>query len=444
MSRDTFIAANRFGLGSRPGEYQGLAADPRGALMAQLSTAPPASDLPDTAGALVIANSRKAMMAEGEKALTDGRPDNPVRELYLREIGARFRRCVVSQAPLRERLVLFWSNHFTVSVVRSGVVPLAGVFEREAIAPHVTGRFEDLLRAAALHPAMLTYLDQARSVGPDSKVGQRREAGLNENLGREILELHTLGVDGGYTQEDVIALAKILTGWSVVKGGGDAPKQFGFDINRHQPGDKVLVGTRIKEDGENETYAAFAMLARHPATARHLATKLVRHFVADDPPPEVVARIAAVYTQSDGDLAAVSKALINLDAIWTTPLVKMKTPWELAVSVGRAAGSAEIMKDEAMLFRRLRGLGQAPFTAPSPAGWPDRTTDWLGPDALMRRIDLLSDVAAKIGGALDLDQLLGDTIGPVMAPQKQQFIKAAGDRASAVTMVFASAEFQRR
>lgn len=445
MSREAFIAANRFGLGSRTGELKALAGDVRGALAAQLSAPVPRSDLPDTAGALVIANSRKAMMADGDKPLgDDGRPENPVRELYLREIAERFRRCVESTAPFRERLVMFWSNHFTVSVVRSGVVPLAGVFEREAIAPHVTGRFEDLLRSAALHPAMLTYLDQARSIGPDSKVGQRRDAGLNENLGREILELHTLGVNGGYHQDDVIALAQILTGWSVIQGGGDAPKRFGFDNNRHQPGDKTLVGTRIGEAGEDETYAAFAMLARHPATARHLATKLVRHFVADDPPQADIDRIAQVYTSTDGDLAAVSKALIGLDTAWAQTGPKMKTPWELAVSVGRAIGSTGILKEESLLFRRLRGLGQAPFTAPSPAGWPDRTTDWLGPDALMRRIDLLSDISARVSGDIDLEVLLAETIGPVASPQKLQFIRQAGDRASGVTMAFATPEFQRR
>lgn len=445
MSRDAFIAANRFGLGPRPGELAALAGDPRGALLDQLKAAPMPSDLPDTAGALEIAGSRRAMMAQGKMdANDDGRPDNPTRELYLREVTARFARCVASTAPLRDRLVLFWSNHFTVSVVRSGVVPLAGVFEREAIAPHVTGRFEDLLTAATLHPAMLTYLDQYRSVGPNSKVGERKDAGLNENLGREVLELHTLGVDGGYGQDDVIALARILTGWSVVSGGGDKAKRFGFDPNRHEPGDKTLVGTRIKDGGEQETHDALALLARHPSTARHLATKLVRHFVADDPPAAAVDHIAAVYRDTDGDLGAVTRALIALDAVWADPLAKMKTPWELTVAMARALGGDGMMADGPTLFRRLRGLGQAPFGAPSPAGWPDRATDWLGPDALMRRIDLGADVAGKMGAGTDLAQLLDGTIAPVLTPAKAQFIKGAGDRASGIAMVFASPEFQQR
>lgn len=445
MSREAFIAANRFGLGPRPGELDSLAADPRGALLAQLQAKPAASaDLPDTAGALAVAGSRKAMAADGKMdANDDGRPDNPVRELYLREVTARFARCATSTTPLLDRLTLFWSNHFTVSVVRSGVVPLAGVFEREAIAPHVTGRFVDLLTAATLHPAMLVYLDQYRSVGPDSPVGQRKDAGLNENLGREVLELHTLGVGGGYDQKDVIALARILTGWSVTSGGA-ATKVFAFDPNRHEPGDKLLVGTTIKSGGEDETHAALAMLARHPSTAKHLATKLVRHFLADEPPAAAVDRVSDVYLKSDGDLAAVTRAVIELDAIWQAPLAKMKTPWEFTVAMARALGGDGALTDGPTLFRRLRGLGQAPFTAPSPAGWPDRATDWLGPDALMRRIDLASDVAGKMSGAADLAALLDGTVAPVMPAEKLRLIKGAGDRASGIAMLFASPEFQQR
>lgn len=445
MTKEAFIAANRFGLGPKPGDYGALSADPRAALAAQLDARPMADGMPDTAQALTIAASRRMMKDDGPMdADGDGRPDNPVRELYLREVAHRFARGIATDTPFRERLVLFWSNHFTVSIARSGVVPLAGVFEREAIAPHVTGRFEDLLRAAALHPAMLTYLDQYRSVGPDSKVGNRRKAGLNENLGREILELHTLGVDGGYDQADVIALAKILTGWSVVEGGGDRPKRFGFDPDRHQPGDKRLIGTTIGEDGEDETYAAFALLARAPATAHFLATKLVRHFVDDDPPPALVKRIADIYLATDGDLKAVSLALVNVDAAWDRPLVKMKTPWELAIAMGRALGDGEAVADGPVLFRRLRALGQPPFAAPSPAGWPDRSSDWLGPDALMRRIDLGADVARKIGNQVDLAALLRETIGPVMPEPKQRLIRGAGDLASGVAMIFASPEFQQR
>ncbi|WP_165837703.1 DUF1800 domain-containing protein [Zavarzinia aquatilis] len=445
MSRDAFIAANRFGLGARPGELSALAGDPRGALLEQLKATPVPTDLPDTAGALEIAGSRRAMTAGTTMdANDDGRPDNPIRDLYLREVTARFARCVASTAPLRDRLVLFWSNHFTVSVARSGVVPLAGVFEREAIAPHVTGRFADLLTAATLHPAMLTYLDQYRSIGPDSKIGQRKDVGLNENLGREVLELHTLGVDGGYGQDDVIALARILTGWTATTDKGGVAKRFGFDPNRHQPGDKMLVGTKIKEGGEQETHDALAMLARHPSTAKHLATKLVRHFVADDPPAAAVDHIASVYLQSDGDLAAVTRAVIALDSAWTDPLAKMKTPWELAVAMARALGGDGLMVDGPALFRRLRSLGQPPFGAPSPAGWPDRAPDWLGPDALMRRIDLGADIAGKQAGGTDLASLIDATIAPLLSPSKAQFIKGAGDRASGVAMVFASPEFQQR
>ncbi|MCF4167265.1 DUF1800 domain-containing protein [Zavarzinia compransoris] len=445
MTREAFIAANRFGLGPRPGEMAALARDPRAALTAQLDAPAPPSDLPDTAGALDIAETSRAMRAAGRKDLDgDGHPDNPAHELYLREVEARFRRCVATTAPLRERLVLFWSNHFTVSVARGRILPLAGVFEREAIAPHVTGRFEDLLRAAALHPAMLDYLDQTRSFGPDSKIGRRRATGLNENLGREILELHTLGVDGGYDQADVIALAEILTGWSVVEGGGGAPRRFGFDADRHQPGDKRLLGTRIREGGAGETGDAFALLARHPSTARHLATKLVRHFVADDPPAEAVERIAALYLRTGGDLRAVSAGLIGLDAAWRDPFAKVKTPWELVVSMARALAHPGADAEIPLVLQRLRQLGQPPFGAPSPAGWPDRADDWLGPDALLRRIDLAGDVARRVGDRIDLGALIRETIAPVTPAPKLRLIEGAGDLASGIAMVFAAPEFQQR
>ena len=250
------------------------------------------------------------------------------RQDYLREMSARFLNGFSTAQPLRERLVRFWSNHFVVSVSKGQTIALVGAFEREAIRPHVTGRFADMLQAVEHHPAMQLYLDNAQSIGPDSVAGKMVGKGLNENLGREILELHTLGVDGGYTQNDVIALAKILTGWSIDRGqpalqnrpvarffgaqridvSDDAPAENGFRFYppRHEPGEKMLLGKSYAQ-GYQGGVEALNDLARHPATAHHIATKLAMHFIADNPPDASVKRIAAAFQKTDGDLRAVQR-----------------------------------------------------------------------------------------------------------------------------------------
>ena len=205
-----------------------------------------------------------------------------MRDAYQADAAARTRAAIVSDAPYLERLVQFWSNHFTASAIKPVILGVVGPYEAEAIRPHVTGRFVDMLKAVTRHPAMLAYLDNVTSIGPNSRAGRRRDAGLNENLAREVLELHTLGVDGGYTQDDVRAFAAMLTGWSIARLRDRSPGTFRFHPAAHEPGDKVLLGVRYPEAGEAEAEAALDALARHPSTARHVATKLVRHFVADE------------------------------------------------------------------------------------------------------------------------------------------------------------------
>ncbi|MBL8157578.1 MAG: DUF1800 domain-containing protein, partial [Anaerolineae bacterium] len=229
-------------------------------------------------------------------------------------------------APFLERLVWFWSNHFTISVLKQRMIFVAGGYEREAIRPNVLGRFEDLLIATVRHPAMLLYLDNAFSIGPDSPAGRFTGRGLNENHAREILELHTLGVNGGYTQTDVIELARVLTGWSVDRQGTDNDNGFKFFPNRHQPGTKTLLGKTYAEAGEAEGRQALIELARHPSTARHIATKLARHFIADEPPPQAVARLERVFRDTGGDLKAMAIAIVDEPAAWQPSLTKMRTP----------------------------------------------------------------------------------------------------------------------
>ena len=247
------------------------------------------------------------------KAGTTSKPPLP-QQLLQHEATARIGAAVDAEVGFVERLVWFWSNHFCVSAEK--VNAAAGPYEREAIRPHVLGRFADMLEAVESHPAMLFYLDNVESMGPDSIAGINRDKGLNENLAREILELHTLGVRGGYSQEDVTSFAKVLTGWTWIppaepEHGGD----FVFARRLHEPGDQIVLGKRYSDGGAEQGRRVLADLARHPATAQHIAQKLACHFVADDPPPTLVAKLAKTFNDTDGDLKEVSKTLLNAEEV---------------------------------------------------------------------------------------------------------------------------------
>lgn len=449
-STDGFIAANRFGLGARPGELEEISRDPRAWVASQISSPhgipallrgmPPSSD--------TIKGIHEARI-EGQDTIR-AVMRSTYRPLMIRELHARAMTMVQSEQSFRERMVTFWSNHFTVSATRFTVGPLVGGYEREAIRPHIFGKFEDMLAAVARHPVMLSYLDNARSIGPNSVAGQRRKVGLNENLARELLELHTLGVNGGYNQNDVTEFAKVLTGWS--HGGlrnkrsieffGPVHGKFEYHERRHEPGNKTIMGKRYRENGEQEALDVLHDLAGHPSTAKFIATKLVRHFVDDTPPPDAVKQIEQVFLNSRGDLAAVSRELIQLDEIWSRPLAKVKTPYELIVSTLRAADIKEV--PERALAGGLMQLGHFPFRAASPAGWPDRAKDWLSPESLLRRIEWVRAASARFPRSLQPEELARETIGPVMAPATMEMIAAAPSGEEALAMIFASPEFQRR
>jgi uncharacterized protein (DUF1800 family) len=359
----------------------------------------------------------------------------------MQEASARTLAQVESRQPLRERLVAFWSNHFTVSIVRPIVLGLAGAFEREAIRPHVTGRFEDLLLAVVRHPAMLLYLDNASSIGPNSRAGRLRNRGLNENFARELLELHTMGVDGGYTQADVTSFARILTGWSVAGPKEANPGTFKFHKGVHEPGEKVFLAERFGPAGEQEGLQALAFLAHHPSTARHIARQFAIHFVADDPPPAAIDRFADVFSRSGGDLTALANAAIEAPEAWARPLSKVKSPNEVVVATLRAVGYGG---DPKRLLGGLRSLGQLPFDAPSPAGWPDNAAGWVGPSSALARADFAMSVAKRIAGRISPDQLLAQTIGPVADSNLTQTIARAADIDDANGLILASPQFQRR
>ena len=440
-SQEAFVAAARFGFGPKPGDAKAPASDPKSWVLEQFrarARAEPAlAGLPSAAEAVreMLAFEKKKDMAAAQEMR------QRARRAYLSEAGARMRLAVSGEAPARERLVRFWTNHFTVSVQRPKVLALAGAFEREAIRPHATGRFADLLHASARHPAMLLYLDNARSIEPNSAQGQRRERGLNENLAREILELHTLGVDGGYTQDDVRTLAAIITGWTIAPPKGGEGGGFAFARAMHEPGEKMLLGKRYKEAGEAEGLAALDDLARHPATARHIARKLARHYIADEPPADAVERIARVFRDTDGNLAAVMAQVVAEDGAWR-PLVKVRSPDDLLIAASRAVGIAEWPEER--LVETLRELGQAPFAAPSPAGWPDTAKDWVAPEATLRRVEWCAAFAERLPRQLDANALVATALGPLAAPTTLQAVERAADWRQGVALALASPEFQRR
>ncbi|WP_395016643.1 DUF1800 family protein [Dongia sp.] len=444
------LAANRFGLGARPGELKAIVGDPRGWLKAQLdpghAVPAPIAALPGTEARLATLPTLMGDPAEVQKKLAQA-VLKAARDQLPQDSAARLQAAITAQTPLVERLTAFWSNHFTVSGARPVAAGLIGPYEVEAIRPHLFGRFVDLLKAATLHPAMLLYLDNAISIGPNSRAGQRRDKGLNENLARELMELHTLGVDGGYSQADVTELAKVLTGWTIRRPN---QPQRAIAATRgsavfipaiHEPGEKSLLGRTYRDTAENEADAALEDLARHPATARFIATKLARHFIADAPPPEAVAALADTFAKTDGDLTAVYARLIDLDAAWSGE-GKYRSPYDWVVAIFRAF-AADTPDRASRAVQALNQLGQRLYFAPSPAGWPDDSSSWLAPESLLARVDY-AEAVGRSKSESDPLQLADQSVGASLSTESKLSIQRAPSRSDAVALLLVSPEFLRR
>lgn len=379
------------------------------------------------------------------------------RDQYVAQVGARLRAALASDTPFIEALVHFWSNHFAVSADRQAVIALAGLMEFEAIRPNVLGRFEDMLVAVEQHPAMLLYLDQAQSIGPNSPLGLRgrRRIGLNENLGREILELHTLGVRTGYDQGDVTEFARALTGWTVAgfgrgpaarpAGGPETgPGSFLFADALHEPGTRRIMGRDYAQPGEGQARAVLADLARHPATARHIAIQIARHFVADDPPPALVSRLERAFLASGGDLPAVYAALIDAPESWSGPPAKFRTPWEWCIACFRAlGGTGEHVPDRA-IAGMMTQLGQPVWRPGSPAGYDDVAAGWAGPDALLRRVEMAQRLAGQAPGGIDPRALAGRLFPDSLSMPTREAIARADSPQQGLALLLVSPEMLRR
>jgi uncharacterized protein (DUF1800 family) len=449
MDKPMAIAVSRFGFG--PGPQDDLGGDPKTWLKAQLQGDDPGLASGAFSGLLSGAQAMDALQAEhvARKAFLLANPGgtapyhSTLLPLFRADAAAQLNFASTTPAGFRERLVWFWANHFSVSALQNESGVFIGPLLREAIRPHVTGNFTDMLLAVERHPAMLRYLDNINSYGPDSPAGLRTGRGLNENLGRECMELHSVGLAAGYSQADVTNMANILTGWTAAPAdkGGDATG-FLFNPHRHEPGPQMVLGQSF-DGGEQAGIDALTYLSTYPTTYGLLAKKLVTHFVADDPPPAAVARISGVLRETKGDLGAASAALVDLPGAWV-PGQKLKTPFDYVISLLRAAPPPADQKPPAPLGF-LAQLGQPVWAAPLPNGWPDQAENWAGSDAVMARIDLAYTYANRFNDAgQDPVQLANNALGPLLRPETQTAMAAAGSPREALTLFLTAPEFQRR
>ncbi|MFA5969290.1 MAG: DUF1800 domain-containing protein [Sphingomonas sp.] len=380
------------------------------------------------------------------------------RQNYIASVGARAQVAMGSETPFVDRMVHFWANHFAVSADKLTTIGMAGLLEFEAIRPNVLGSFGGMVNAVERHPAMLLYLDQAQSIGPNSMIGARvaergrRKVGLNENLAREIMELHTLGVRSGYTQADVTEFARAMTGWSVAGlnrgplarliGTDQAPGEFRFVDQTHEPGSRTIMGKRYSQSGERQAQAVIDDLVAHPATATHVATKLARHFAGDGPPPALVSRLADRYLQTGGNLPALYNVLIDAPELWGQAPTKFRSPWEWSIASLRALGTKEVPAP--MVSNLLNQLGQPTWRPGSPAGFEDLDATWAGSDAVMRRVDAAERMAARAGNAVDARALAPILFPGGLSSGTAQALARAESPQQALALLLVSPEAMRR
>lgn len=459
-AQSTIIGMNRFGLSPLLHEvptidaaHSILMADAESASEVALFTGVPSTQ--DSLKAMLakraIARARKDEMssqAEGNKAMNMRELPAELQQIaderlsLEKELRFTLRATRKQQSGFGERLVLYWANHFTISSNKGKVKWSIGPYVREVVRPYMLARFEQLLFAATTHPAMLFYLDNAGSIGPGSAAGKRRERGLNENLAREVLELHSLGVDGGYTQQDVTALAKILTGWTVDLDPRSATCGTAiFVAQRHEPGAKELMGHRIDEAGRDELVKAIGILAAHPSTARNVARRLVASFLSDSPSADSIEAVQASFNRTGGDLRAVTQQLIAIEAMWTMPPLKIRSPLEMIYVTDRLLGETPMPPD---LTVALAAMGQPYLKAPSPKGWTEDNDGWLSSDGIKSRLDWASVVGAKFGDLLDTIAWADAASSGSLSADTADAVRRAESKDQAMALLLMSPEFQRR
>jgi uncharacterized protein (DUF1800 family) len=480
--REAALALHRFGFGPRPGSIAAIASDPRGAVLAELdrpNVGQVASAGLMSSGAISrvafefnaerqarerletrrreaerqeaerraaegatvdAASMERPMQARPEMAAPAAPPETPMRQNFFREARAHYEPALNAEIGFVERLVWFWSNHFCVNA--DGTV-MAGAYEREAIRPHVLGRFVDMLLAAEGHPAMLVYLDNVQSMGPGSVAGINNNRGLNENLAREILELHTLGVRTVYSQDDVTSFAKVITGWTILPTATNPEHggEFIYFPRMHEPGAQTVLGKSYRDTGIEQGRAVLKDIARHPATARHIATKLARHFVADEPPLTLIERLEKKFIETEGDLWQVAKELASAPESWSPEQAKIKRPAEWHVAMRRATGVP--LGEGRLLLVGTTQLGEPLWRPAAPKGFPDDNGAWL--DGLAHRLDRANAFAQNAAvERLDPAVVMETALGPLATSATRQAVARAESKPQALTFVLMAPEFLRR
>lgn len=456
---DATLAAHRFGAGIRSGQAVPTTLE---SFLNQINEAQRSPFLATAPSSMVIARQLHAHVLDLQEAKKSGTAASIKtsqsrlwtfsQDRYLTDANESIKQAVLSPHGFFERLAEFWTDHFTVSASVGSVKPFLGAYQNEAIRPHIAGSFMDMLRAVVLHPAMLIYLDQIRSIGPNSPRGKKSGLGLNENFARELLELHTLGVNGGYSQQDVRQLAELLTGLSVrLHLGG-----FVFKQNWVEPGDKTVFGKRY--DGAanrrlDQITAALNDLANRPETANYVSFKLARHFVADNPPRPLVAALAKTFMATKGDLPSLYRALLEHKDAWTTGRQqKVRQPLNYIVAGLRAveceAGllSAGGGKSNAggrtnpITFGGANRMMQRVWSAPGPNGWPQDSASWINPVGFARRYEWAHMIAGKFQH-IDCSRIVEETLGHLASGKLRQAVHTLKYKPEGIRLVLCSPEF---
>jgi len=446
------LSAIRYGYGLRVGEPPPGGPD---ALIGQLAKPDPAKRRfsgSHRTGRLRLFRENRRLYREKQK----GKPGTEFRHKLLEkrvraqkaeDVRSMILRPMLSPHGFRERLVAFWADHFAVQAKNRTIRLALPLMFDEAIRPNIAGRFADMLIAVTRQPAMLAFLDQGVSTGPGSVIGRITGRGLNENLARELLELHTLGVDAGYTQQDVREFAELLTGLSF----GDAG--FKFRPGASEPGAETVLGKSYGGNGPSldDIDAALEDLSLRPETAHHLARKLAVHFIGPDPDPALVRRMAGAYLASGGALPVLYETMLADPSAWAGIGAKIKPPHEFVVSTLRALAVEEATirswnnhRVRKLLAGPMTAMGQPPFRPPGPDGWPEEAASWITPARLAARLNWVSGMAAAFGSGRDPRDLLRTSLGELASPELQFVVNGAESRIAGTALIFASPEFNRR
>ncbi|MEM8593697.1 MAG: DUF1800 domain-containing protein [Pseudomonadota bacterium] len=376
--------------------------------------------------------SKSKKTIKAERAAKRNQRNAQSRKIFRRAQLDVHSNAVSNTSSVRSRAVNFWLNHFSVSTKNMMTRSLAGAFVKESISPHVAGNFSKMLISAVTHSAMLHYLDNHRSIGPNSKMGRRRKKDLNENLAREVLELHTLGV-GNYSQKDIIELANILTGWT--SNYATNGKSI-FNERAHEPGDFIVLGkTYSGKYPKQQLLSVLKDLARHPKTAEHLSKKLSQHYLGGFTNAQHVNSLSQSYLRSGGDLYEMYKTLINFSEVWELPVVRYRQPDEWMYAMARSIPN---FTDFQWINGKLKMLGKAPFQAPSPAGWPDKDESWRNPEILFRQKVIVQEMAARFVKQYEIKQVIDDVLGGEVDDHLKQALSLTNNKKEQFALIFLS------